>query len=211
MSDLFEKISGCLLEREAGKIQGLVKQALDAGLAPKDILNKGLLAGMSEVGVLFKEGELFVPEVLLAAKTMALGMETLGPELKDGEAPKKGKVVLATVKGDLHDIGIKLVGLMLEGAGYEVINMGLDVPPETIVKAVAGHQPKILGLCALLTTTLGAMKDSMEALREAGLYNNVKVIVGGAVVTDNYAKDIGAHYAADAVRAVDLADQLAGA
>lgn len=210
MNNLLDQIVEKLVEGQTKKVKELVEQAVAAKMSAKEILNDGLLAGMNEVGVLFKEGELFVPEVLVAAKAMNAGMEVLKPLLSEGDVDLKGRVVFATVLGDLHDIGIKLVGMMMEGAGFEVINIGVDVPAEEIVKAVEKYNPEIVGMAAMLTTTMVAMQDAVEALKEAGLYGKVKVMVGGSPVTDRYAKDIGAHYAADAAAAVELANKLVG-
>ncbi len=208
MSALLEQIAGNLVEGQSKKVRELVQQAVNEGVAAKEILNNGLLAGMNEVGALFKDGELFVPEVLVAAKAMNAGMEVLAPLLTEGDIEKKGKAVFATVKGDLHDIGIKLVGMMMEGAGYEIVNIGVDIPPERIVAAVREHKPDLIGMAAMLTTTMVAMKDTVEALKEAGLYDKVKVMVGGSPVTDRFAREIGAHYAADASAAVEVANKL---
>lgn len=208
MSDKLEKIAECLVNCQVKKIRGLVEDAVAAGCSGKDILNEGLLAGMSEVGQLFKEGEMYVPEVLMAAKAMQAGMEVIAPMLNEGDVQKKGKVILATVKGDLHDIGTKLVSMMMSGAGYEMINLGIDVAPETIVEAVMEHKPEIVGMAAMLTTTMESMKDTVEALKEAGLLDNLQIMVGGAPVTDNFAKELGAYYAADATTAVEVANKL---
>jgi len=208
MSALFGKIANSLVECQVKKVKELVQQAVDDGCSAKQILNEGLLAGMNEVGVLFKAGEMFVPEVLMSAKAMQAGMEIIAPLLNEGDMAKKGKVVLATVQGDLHDIGTKLVSMMMSGAGYEMINLGIDVAPETIVEAVNEHKPAIVGMAAMLTTTMVAMKDTIEALKDAGLYDKVHVMIGGAPVTDRYAKEVGAHYASDATSAVEIAAQL---
>lgn len=210
MSALLEQIAESLIEGGSKKVREYVQQALDAGTPAKEILNNGLLAGMNEVGILFKDGELFVPEVLVAAKAMTAGMEVLAPFLKEGDVVKKGKMVCATVEGDLHDIGLKLVSMMMEGAGYEVINIGVDSSPAKIVEATREHKPDIVGMAAMLTTTMLAMKDTVEALKEADMYDKIKVMIGGSPVTDRFAKEIGAHYAADASSAVELANHLMG-
>ena len=188
------------------KVRELTEVALAEGLPPVTILNEGLLAGMQQVGVLFKEGEFFVPEVLISAKAMAFGMEVLAPHLSAGDTNPRGKVLLATVHGDLHDIGLKLVGMMLAGSGYEIINLGIDVPTADIVAAVKEHHPKILGLSAMLTTTMTVDKDVIAALQAEELYEDLIVMVGGAPVTENFAKNIGALYASDAACAVDVAN-----
>ena len=208
MPALFEQISEALIDGMRDKVLKLVQQALDEGNAPKDIINNALLTGMSEVGVLFKSGELFVPEVLVAARAMNAGTELLKPYLSEGDLDKKGKIIFCTVKGDLHDIGKKLVTMMLEGGGYEVIDLGTDISPEAIFEAVKKHNPDILGMSALLTTTMSAMKETVDFLKEKGEYDRLKIMVGGAPVSDKFAKDIGAQYAADAASAVELANSL---
>lgn len=208
MSELLEQIAENLIEGQSKKVGVLVQKALDEGLSAKVILDNGLLVGMDEVGVLFKEGEMFVPEVLVSAKAMNAGMLVLKPYLKKGDVEKKGKAIFATVKGDLHDIGKKLVGMLMDGAGYEVINIGVDVSPETMVEAVKEHNPDIIGMSAMLTTTMMSMKDIIEALKEAGLYDKNKVMIGGAPVNERYANEIGARYSADASSAVELANEL---
>jgi 5-methyltetrahydrofolate--homocysteine methyltransferase len=166
---------------------------------------------MDEVGKDFKADILYMPEVLIAARAMHAGMDVLRPLLAESDVTGAGKYLIGTVQGDLHDIGKNLVKMMLDGAGFETIDLGKDVPPETFVAAVREHQPKILGLSALLTTTMPAMKDTIEALEEAGLRDSVKVMVGGAPVTDAFAEEIGAEaYAPDAASAVDIARKLAG-
>ncbi len=209
MSAIFEQISEALIDGMRAKVLELTQKALDEGIAPKDILNKALLTGMNEVGVLFKEGELFVPEVLVAARAMNEGIDLLKPHMNEADIEKKGKILLCTVKGDLHDIGKNLVKMMLEGAGFEVIDMGIDITPEAIVEAVKEHKPNMVGMSALLTTTMVSMKDTIEALKAAGCMDkNLKIMVGGAPVSDRFAKDIGAEYAADASSAVELANSL---
>lgn len=210
MSALFEQIAENLIDGQSKKVKELVEKAIEEGHEAKEILNEGLLAGMNEVGVLFKEGELFVPEVLVAAKAMNTGMEVLAPHLKEGDVTKSGKIIMATVAGDLHDIGVNLVGMMMEGAGYEVINIGVDASPEKIVESVKEHQPDIIGMSAMLTTTMASMKDTVDALKEAGLSDSVKIMIGGSPVSDRYAKEIGVNYAADATAAVELANQMMG-
>jgi 5-methyltetrahydrofolate--homocysteine methyltransferase len=180
-------------------------------MAPGEILNGGLIAGMDEVGKDFKAGDLFVPEVLIAARAMQAGMNILRPLLAEGDIPSAGKYVIGTVKGDLHDIGKNLVRMMLEGAGFETIDLGTDVGPADFVAAVREHQPVLMGMSALLTTTMVNMKTTIEALEEAGLRDTVKVMIGGAPVTTAFAEEIGADaYAPDAASAVDTARELAG-
>ncbi len=185
--------------------------ALDDGLAPETILNEGLIAGMSSIGVKFKNNEVFIPEVLIAARAMGGAMEILEPKLVETGVEPKGKVVIGTVKQDLHDIGKNLVTMMLKGGGFQVTDLGVDVDPEKYIEAAKEKQPHILAMSALLTTTMPNMKAVVDAMKEAGL-NDVKVIVGGAPVTQEFADQIGADgYAADAGSAVDLATDLIGA
>ena len=209
METVIQQIKDCILSFDRDSINVKVQEALDTGIAPQQILNDGMIAAMAEVGRLFEEGEFFVPEMLVAAKTMQNGMAFLKPHLAETGVKSAGKVVLGTVKGDLHDIGKNLVGLMLEGAGFEVMDLGIDVPAEKFVEAAQAGDVKIVGLSALLTTTMLNMKSAIDALKDAGLHGNVKVMVGGAPLTDAYAKEIGADgYATDASRAVKLAKSL---
>ena len=210
MADILSKIASQLYAGEADEVVALVQQALDKGMVPNEVLQGGLIAGMDQVGKDFKAGDLFVPEVLIAARAMHAGMNVLRPLLAKGGVPSAGKYVIGTVKGDLHDIGKNLVKMMVEGAGFEVVDLGTDVSPEKFVTAVREHQPRLVGLSALLTTTMVSMKTIIEALQEAGLRGSVKVMVGGAPVTDAFAKQIGADaYAPDAATAVDVARSLA--
>jgi 5-methyltetrahydrofolate--homocysteine methyltransferase len=209
MADILQKMASSLYAGEREEVAELVQQALDQGMSPAEILSSGLIAGMDEVGKDFKAGDLFVPEVLVAARAMSAGMGILRPLLATGEVPSAGKYVIGTVKGDLHDIGKNLVKMMLEGAGFETIDLGTDVEAEAFVDAVREHQPSGVGMSALLTTTMVNMKTTIEALEEAGLRNSVKVMVGGAPVTAAFAEEIGADaYAPDAATAVDVARSL---
>ena len=175
-----------------------VKKALCEGVAPAEILNKGLIASMSEVGRLFEEGEYFVPEMLIAARAMQASVAILKPKLVEADIKPLGKVAIGTVKGDLHDIGKNLVAMMLEGAGFEIVDLGTDVPAEKFVNAVKEQHVNFIGLSALLTTTMPAMRTTIEALKASGLRNQVAVMIGGAPVTQNYANEIGADiYAQD--------------
>ncbi len=211
MADVLSKMASKLYAGEADEVAELVQQALDQGMEPNKVLQGGLIAGMDQVGKDFKAGELFVPEVLIAARAMHAGMSVLRPLLAISGVPGAGKYIIGTVKGDLHDIGKNLVKMMVEGAGFEVVDLGTDVSPEKFVAAVKEHQPKLMGLSALLTTTMTNMKTTVEALQEAGLRNSVKVMVGGAPVTEAFAKQIGADaYAPDAASAVDVARGLTG-
>ncbi len=209
MADILQKMASKLYAGEAEDVAELVQQALDQGLPAAQILSGGLIAGMDQVGKDFKAGDLFVPEVLVAAQAMHAGMAVLRPLLSQTGVPSAGKYVIGTVKGDLHDIGKNLVKMMIEGAGFEVIDLGTDVPPEKFVAAVREHQPRLIGMSALLTTTMVNMKSTIEALQEAGLRGSVKVMVGGAPLTEAFAKSIGADaYSPDAASAVDVARSL---
>jgi 5-methyltetrahydrofolate--homocysteine methyltransferase len=209
MPEICQEIAANLYEGNDQLVAALVQQALEQGLGPAKVLAAGLIAGMDRVGRDFKAGELYVPEVLVAARAMHAGMAVLRPHLTAGSVPSQGRVALGTVKGDLHDIGKNLVRMMLEGAGFEVVDLGTDVSPEAFVAAVREHQPQLLGLSALLTTTMLHMQTTMEALRAAGLRDRVKVLIGGAPVTAAYAEKIGADaYAPDAATAVEMARAL---
>jgi 5-methyltetrahydrofolate--homocysteine methyltransferase len=209
MADILEKIAADLYEGEDESVAELVQQALDQGLAPNEVLQGGLIAGMDQVGKDFKAGDLFVPEVLIAARAMHAGMNVLRPLLAETDSISAGRYLIGTVKGDLHDIGKNLVKMMLEGAGFETIDLGTDVDPQSFVDAVREHQPVLIGMSALLTTTMVQMKATVEALEEAGLRDSVKIMVGGAPVTDAFASQIGADaYAPDAASAVDRAREL---
>jgi 5-methyltetrahydrofolate--homocysteine methyltransferase len=194
---------------KAQEVSDLVSQALAEGIPPQQILDDGLLKGMGELGVRFKNNEVFVPEVLIAARALNKGTETLKATLVESDIKPIGKVVLATVSGDLHDIGKNLVKLMLEGAGFEVIDLGTDVPADKIIAAINENSPEVVALSALLTTTMAAQGDVIKALVDAGVRDKVKVIVGGAPITDAFAKEIGADgYSEDASGAADIAKQL---
>ena len=209
MADTAQKIVKKLYKGDSEAVAELVQDALDDGMAPGDVLNTALLAGMEEVGRDFKAGDLFVPEVLFSARAMQAGMEVLRPLLADSDIASTGKYVLGTVKGDLHDIGKNLVRMMLEGAGFDGVDLGVDIEPSAFVDAVREHQPDVVGMSALLTTTMTQMKTTIEALEEAGLRDSVKIMVGGAPVTAAFAEQIGADaYAADAASAVDVAREL---
>jgi 5-methyltetrahydrofolate--homocysteine methyltransferase len=211
MADILSKIASNLYEGEDEVVAELVQQALDQGMAPNDVLQGGLIAGMDEVGRDFKAGDLFVPEVLIAARAMHAGMGVLRPLLAESDVPSAGKYVIGTVKGDLHDIGKNLVKMMLEGAGFETVDLGTDVEPQDFVAAVREHKPEVVGMSALLTTTMVQMRATIEALVEAGLRDEVKIMVGGAPVTEAFAQEIGADaYAPDAASAVDSARVLTG-
>ena len=185
-----------------------VNQALEEKIAPAEILNKGLIAAMTEVGRLFEEGEFFVPEMLIAARAMKAGVAILKPKLVEEDIKPLGKVVIGTVKGDLHDIGKNLVAMMLEGAGFEIVDLGTDVSPEKFVEAVKENEAQFVGMSALLTTTMPSMRTTIEALKDAGVRDNVSVMIGGAPITQNYADEIGADlYAPDGPSAARKAKQ----
>jgi 5-methyltetrahydrofolate--homocysteine methyltransferase len=209
MADNVQKIAKGIYSGDVEAVAELVQDALDSGMAPGDVLKDALLAGMDEVGRDFKEGVLFVPEVLFAARSMQAGMDVLRPLLTDGEISSSGKYVIGTVKGDMHDIGKNLVRMMLEGGGFEAIDLGVDVEPSAFVDAVREHKPDLVGMSALLTTTMAQMKVTIDALTEAGLRDSVKIVIGGAPVTAAFAEQIGADaFAEDAATAVDVAREL---
>jgi 5-methyltetrahydrofolate--homocysteine methyltransferase len=209
--DQIDAIFNSVLEGQASATQAGVNAALAAGLPAETILKDGLIAAMTEVGRLFEENEYFVPEMLVAARAMQSGLALLKPHLAAGGTTPGGRVVIGTVKGDLHDIGKNLVGMMLEGAGFEVVDLGTDVSAEKFVAAVRQHGAQVIGMSALLTTTMPGMATTVKALEEAGLRGQVKVMVGGAPLTDDFAKRIGADgYSPDASAAVRLAKSLAG-
>jgi 5-methyltetrahydrofolate--homocysteine methyltransferase len=204
-----EAVYEAVMEGDAQGAATQVQAALDVGVPASDILNKGCIAAMGEVGRLFEDGEMFVPEMLIAARAMQAGMNILKPHLAEGEVASAGKVVVGTVAGDLHDIGKNLVGMMMEGAGFEIFDLGTDVSADAFVEAVKQHEPDIVGMSALLTTTMPSMTATVEALEEAGLRDRVKVLVGGAPVTQAYADQIGADgFAPDASSAARKAKEL---
>lgn len=208
---MFTEIAEAVITGNAEKITALVQQALAGGASVHDILEQGLIAGMNEVGQRFRDYEMFVPEVLLSAKAMQAGLNLLKPLLTGSGAPGRGKVVIGTVEGDIHDIGKNLVISFLEGAGFEVIDLGTDVSPHRFVEAIRRENPQILGMSSLLTSTLPAMHKTIEALIEAGIRHQVKVLVGGAPVTQSYADSIGADgYAPDGASGAIKARQLVG-
>lgn len=207
--DILQKISEELQIGNFKEMPKLIQEALDSKILPSKILSDGLVAGMDVVGEKFRRDELFMPEVLIAARAMQAGMNILRPKLIETGAKLAGKIVLGTVKGDLHDIGKNLVGMLMEGAGYQVIDLGIDIPSGKFIEAVKSNKPNILGLSALLTTTMPKMKEVIESLMEAGIRNTIKVMVGGAPITEKFAKDIGADgYAPDAATAVEIAREL---
>ena len=202
LNDISEALQG----GKANKVSELVKQSLNENIVPKKILEEGLIHGMSIIGKKFKKNEVYVPEVLIAARAMHAGMDVLKPKLIESGVKNIGKVVMGTVQGDLHDIGKNLVEMMLEGAGFEVIDLGTDISTDKFVEAVKEHKPNIIGMSALLTTTMVNMVEVIKALDVARLRDKVKIMVGGAPITQNYADQIGADgYSPDASSAVDKA------
>jgi 5-methyltetrahydrofolate--homocysteine methyltransferase len=209
MQTTLEEIYNAVIAGKREDTSEKVQQAITENLPPGDILKKALIAAMTEVGDRFEQGEFYVPEMLVAARAMQSGMTILKPLLVEADLQPAGRVVIGTVKGDLHDIGKNLVGMMLEGAGFEIVDLGSDVPPEKFAAAVRENSPDIVGMSALLTTTMPAMENILEALEDLGVRSDVKVIIGGAPVTDSYAEKIGADgFAPDASRAVKLAQAL---
>jgi 5-methyltetrahydrofolate--homocysteine methyltransferase len=209
MSELLAQLGHKLYEGNAQAVVELTRSALKQGMSARDLLQQGLLAGMEQVGRDFKDGELFIPEVIVAARAMHAALEVLKPLLAASSGICARKIILGTVQGDLHDIGKKLVGIMMQGAGFEVIDLGQDVSPERFVEAAVSDPPDLIGMSALLSTTMPMMKTTIAALRQVGLAGKVKVLVGGAPVTQQWADEIGADgYAPDAVRAVECAKAL---
>jgi len=205
----FQEISEAVVAGNAKKMKDLVEQALKEGMSPKDILDKALIPGMAIVGEKFKIGEYFIPEVLVAARAMNAGVKLIEPFLSQVEKGYAGKVVIGTVLGDIHDIGKNLVAIMLRGAGFQVIDLGLNVPPEKFVEKAKSESADIVAMSALLTTTMLAMKDTIYAIKKAGIKNKVKIMIGGAPVTQKYADEIEADgYAPDAATAVLKAKEL---
>lgn len=202
----FRDISEALQIGDADSVREMVGTALIEGVSPKEILNNGLIDGMNIIGMKFKNNEVYVPEVLIAARAMYAGMDLLKPKLVEAGIKNIGKVIIGTVKGDLHDIGKNLVKMMLEGAGFEVIDLGVDVSAEKFVSAVIEYHPDIVGMSALLTTTMLNMNEVIQSLQSADLRENVRVMIGGAPVTQKYAEQIGADsYSPDAASAVETA------
>jgi 5-methyltetrahydrofolate--homocysteine methyltransferase len=198
-----------LSQGKVEEVKTLTRDALESGESADAILKDGLLPAMQKIGVLFKKNEIYIPEVLVAAKSMHASMAILKPVLSKSTANQSEKVLIGTVKGDLHDIGKNLVAMMLEGGGFEVVDIGIDVPAQKFVDAIHLHQPKVVGLSALLTTTMKEMGTTIEAISAAGLRDQVRVMVGGAPVTEQFAREINADgYARDAATAVDLAKSL---
>jgi 5-methyltetrahydrofolate--homocysteine methyltransferase len=208
---LFEKLSTAILEGDSETSASLTQQGLDESVPAKDILDNGLIVGMDEVGVRFKAGDMFVPEVLMSAEAMTAGMDLLRPILAEAGVVMAGTIIMGTVKGDLHDIGKNLVSMMCEGAGFQIVNLGFNVEPQKFIEAIKGHQPDIIGMSAMLTTTMRSMGHTIKAIEEAGLRDQIKVMVGGAPVDQEFAERIGADgYGANAPTSAELAKQLVG-
>jgi Predicted cobalamin binding protein len=198
-----------VIEGDNEQVMALTQQAINDKVDPLVIINEGLIGGMNVVGQRFKVNDMFVPEVLMSARAMNAGIELVKPQLAGGEMTNKGVVVIGTVKGDLHDIGKSLVGMMLECSGFKVIDLGVDITPEDFLAAIKENDGKVLALSALLTTTMLSMKSTIDVFAEAGMRNNVKVIIGGAPITQDFADQIGADgYAGDAAAAVELVTKL---
>jgi 5-methyltetrahydrofolate--homocysteine methyltransferase len=209
MQAVLQAIYDNVISGKKVEVQKRVKEALETNLPPGEILNLGMVSAMAEVGARFERGDFFIPEMLMAARGMQAGLEILKPHLMAEDVPSAGKAVIGTVKGDLHDIGKNLVGIMLEGAGFQVVDLGTDVAPEQFAAAVQEHKPQIVGLSALLTTTMANMATTIVALEDSNVRETVSVIVGGAPVTEDFSKKIGADgFAPDASRAVGLAKRL---
>lgn len=209
MNENFSVLYNAILDGDVTCAQDAVHAALTANLQPENILAEGMIAAMREVGKRFEEGDYYVPEMLVAAHTMQAALSLLKPRLVASDVKSAGKVAIGTVKGDLHDIGKNLVSLMLEGAGFEVKDLGVDVPPEKFVEAVSGGDVDIIALSALLTTTMPNMKTTIDCIQQAGLRDRVKIIIGGAPVTQTYANEIGADgFAVDASSAPNLVQSL---
>src|SRR6056297_1551560 len=208
MSMDLTKITETLIAGKVDELKNQTNEAIESGSEPVDILNQGLLPGMDAVGQKWKDGDMFMPEVLRCAKAMSGAMDILRPKLAESDMGNAGTLVIGTVAGDLHDIGKDLAAMMFEGAGYKVINIGIDQPNENFVNAVKEHKPKVLGLSALLTTTMPRMGEVINSLKESGIRDEVAVIIGGAPVTEEFAEEIGADmYAPNAGSAVEIVNE----
>ena len=209
MEELFEKMAEKLIAGKEDEVKSLTQEALDKGAAARDILDNGLLAGMDVVGQRFKAGDMFIPEVLLCARCMHGAMDIIKPLLSEGDAAGMGTYLIGTVEGDLHDIGKNLVSMMLQGAGFQVIDLGTNITAQQFVDAVKEHQPDILGMSALLTTTMPRMEETIQALKEAGVRDGLKIMAGGAPVTQDFVEKIGGDaYGANAASATEKAKEL---
>ncbi len=206
---ILEDIQNCVLDGELDEIKDLVQKAVDEGIDPTTIINDGLIGGMNIVAPLFKSGEMFVPEVMESADTMNEGMQVVKPLITDADMPTKGKVIIGTVNGDLHDIGKNLVVLMMESRGYTVVDLGVDVKEDQFVQAIKEHKPDIVGMSSLLTTTMMKIDDTIKVINDAGVRGDVRIIIGGAPISQEFADDVGADgYSEDASTAVELCDRM---
>lgn len=209
--DLLQEIAARVEGGKQDEVKALVEKCVEQSVPVSDILNGGLVAGMSAIGVRFRANEVFVPEVLIAARAMKAGLEIIKPVLMREKVQSKGTIVMGTVLGDLHDIGKNIVCYMLEGAGYDVVDVGIDVPSGRFIEAAKTNNAKIIGLSSLLTTTMVNMKEVVDAVRASELADSVRIIIGGPPVTQAFADEIGAHgYASDAATAVDVVKSLLG-
>ncbi len=209
MNDTLQRIKDGVITRQRNEIQGLVEAAIDEGIDPKSIIDDGLIAAMDVVGQQFSDSDIFVPEMLVSALTMKLGLERVKPLLKSEEGQPKGTIIMGTVKGDIHDIGKNIVIMMLEGAGFEVVDLGVDLTVEKLVERIEAIGPDLLGLSALLTTTMPEMENVLQELGAKGFRDTLRIMVGGAPVSKSFAEKIGADgYGADAAEAVQLARRL---
>lgn len=205
----FTELSNAVIEGDNARVQGKVNEAINAKVDPLEIINQGLIGGMNVVGQRFKVNDMFVPEVLMSARAMNMGIDLVKPLLAGGEMTNKGTVIIGTVKGDLHDIGKSLVGMMLECSGFKVVDLGVDISPEEFVAAAKENKGQVLALSALLTTTMLSMKSTVDVCVEEGIRKDVRIIVGGAPITQEFADQIGADgYAGDAAGAVELVSKL---
>jgi corrinoid protein of di/trimethylamine methyltransferase len=209
MEQILEQMANALIAGKQDEVKKLAQDALDQGVDAKEILDNGLLAGMDVVGQRFKAGDMFIPEVLLCARCMHGAMDILKPLLSEADAAGAGTYLIGTVEGDLHDIGKNLVSMMLQGAGFKVVDLGTNITSQQFVDAVKEHNPQVLGLSALLTTTMPKMEETIQALSEAGIRDSVKIMAGGAPVTQDFVDKIGADaYGANAASAVEKAKEL---
>ncbi|WP_027366122.1 cobalamin B12-binding domain-containing protein [Desulfotruncus alcoholivorax] len=205
----YQELANAVIKGDTQQVKQITQQMLDAGEQPLAIINEGLIQGLNEVGIRFKEGEMFVPEMMMAAQAMKGGVELVKPLMAGTDMPTAGTVVIGTVKGDLHDIGKNLVIMMMESSGFNVVDLGVDVPVDKFIQAVKDHKPQVVGMSALLTTTMPVMKEVINALDKENLRSAVKVVIGGAPVSKEYADEIGADgYAGDAVVATEMCKQL---
>lgn len=209
--EILREIAAHVENGKNNEVRLLVGKCLEEGIGVSDILNRGLVAGMNSIGIRFRNNEVFVPEVLMAARAMKSGLEMIKPILLQEKVPSKGTIIIGTVLGDLHDIGKNIVCYMLQGAGFDVIDIGIDAPKEKFIEAARSHGAQVIALSSLLSTTMSYMKDVMEAVRASEIAGTVRVIVGGAPVTQAFADEIGAHgYASDASGAAELVKALIG-